>query len=176
MSRVTGEGRRMRVMTYNLKGLKVDPAAAAEVVRAASPDVLAVQEPPRGPLGRWRLRRFATAVGLVRVVNGWGARTTALLVAPGRTVSQARALRLPWQVGTTRRGVSVASVDRVRVVVVHLSLSRTERARHVELIVEEGGLRRGGSADGGPRRPQRAARWARLDPPRPRAHRRGRGR
>jgi endonuclease/exonuclease/phosphatase family metal-dependent hydrolase len=136
MSRVTGAGPLLRVMTYNLKGLKVDAAAAAEVVRAARPDVLAVQEPPRGPLGRWRLRRFAAAVGLVRAVNGWGARTTALLVHPGRTLAEARAVRLPWQLGTTRRGVSVASVDGVRVVVVHLSLSRAERARHVELIIE----------------------------------------
>ncbi|GIG22164.1 metal-dependent hydrolase [Cellulomonas chitinilytica] len=129
------DGRRMRLMTYNVKGLSLDRAAVVEVVRAQRPDVLALQEPPRGPAGRWRLRRFAAATGLVAVVNGRGARTTALLVAPGRAVSRARALRLPWRFGTTRRGVSVAVVDDVRVVVVHLSLHRVERAEHLERLV-----------------------------------------
>jgi endonuclease/exonuclease/phosphatase family metal-dependent hydrolase len=123
-------------MTYNVKGLKVDRSAAVEVVRAEQPDVLAVQEPPRGPLGRWRLRRFAAEVGLAPVVNGRGARTTALLVAPGHRVTEARPMRLPWRAGTTRRGVSVASVDGVRVVVVHLSLHRVERAQHLDLVVD----------------------------------------
>ncbi|MBO9555444.1 endonuclease/exonuclease/phosphatase family protein [Cellulomonas sp.] len=126
---------RLRLMTYNVKGLKLDRFAAAEVVRAQRPDVLALQEPPRGLAGRWRLRRFAAATDLVAVVNGRGARTTALLVAPGHTVAEARPMRLPWRTGTTRRGVSVASVDGVRVVVVHLSLHRVERAEHLERVV-----------------------------------------
>lgn len=130
------DGTRLRLMTYNLKGLKLDRSAAVEVVRTARPDVLGVQEPPRGPAGRWRLRRFGADTGLVPVVNGRGARTTALLVAPGHTVTEARPVRLPWRVGTTRRGVSVASVDGVRVVVVHLSLHRVERAEHVDLVVD----------------------------------------
>ena len=86
---------RLRVMTYNLKGLQLSRADAVAVVRIAAPDVLGVQEPPRGLLGRWRMRRFAPgrrACG--PAVNGRGARTTALLVAPGRSVSDARALGL----------------------------------------------------------------------------------
>ncbi|WP_258725977.1 endonuclease/exonuclease/phosphatase family protein [Cellulomonas sp. NS3] len=134
----------LRVMTYNLKGLKLDAAAAAAVVRAADPDVVGVQEPPRGPLGRWRLRRFARDAGLRVVVGHGGARTTALLVSPraGR-VEDARAVRLPWfgarerRTAWTRRGYALATVDGVRVVSVHLSLDRLERARHLGRILAE---------------------------------------
>ncbi|MGW6129567.1 endonuclease/exonuclease/phosphatase family protein [Cellulomonas sp. NPDC055163] len=134
----------LRVMTYNLKGLKLDAAAAASVVRAADPDVVGVQEPPRGPLGRWRLRRFARDAGLRVAVGHGGARTTALLVSPraGR-VEDARAVRLPWfgprerRTAWTRRGYALATVDGVRVVSVHLSLDRLERARHLSRILAE---------------------------------------
>ena len=127
----------MRVMTYNLKGLHLSAHAAAAVVRDAAPDVLAVQEPPRGLRGRRRMRRFAAAVGLVAVVNGRGARTTALLVRPGLAVDGARAVRLSWRPGRTRRGVSTASVDGVTFVSVHLSLVRVERAAHLERLLDE---------------------------------------
>lgn len=124
----------LRLMTYNVKGLHLDGRAVAAVVRSAAPDVLAVQEPPRGPLGWCRLRLFARRAGLRVVVGGRGSRTTALLVAGGRSVSHAHALRLPWQEGTTRRGVALARVDGVVVVVVHLSLDRAERLRHLDLL------------------------------------------
>lgn len=134
----------LRVMTYNLKGLTLDAAAAAEVVRAADPDVVGVQEPPRGPLGRWRLRRFARDAGLRVAVGHGGARTTALLVSPRVTrVEDARAVRLPWfgarerRTAWTRRGYALATVDGVRVVSVHLSLDRLERARHLSRILAE---------------------------------------
>jgi endonuclease/exonuclease/phosphatase family metal-dependent hydrolase len=134
----------LRVMTYNLKGLKLDAAAAAAVVRAADPDVVGVQEPPRGPLGRWRLRRFARDAGLRVAVGHGGARTTALLVAPRvASVDDARAVRLPWfgarerRTAWTRRGYALATVGGVRVVSVHLSLDRLERARHLTRILAE---------------------------------------
>lgn len=122
----------LRVMTYNLRGLHDDGDALVAVVRAAHPDVLAVQEPPRGPAGRARLRRFAFRTGL-RVVAV--SRTTALLVAPHRGVRDAAGMRLPWRPGLTRRGVATARVDGVRVVAVHLGLRAAERARHVDLLV-----------------------------------------
>lgn len=124
----------LRVMTYNLRGLREQVDALVDVVRAARPDVLAVQEPPRGLTGRARLRRFAARTGLRVAVGGGGARTTALLVAPHRGVHGAAGLRLPWRVGLTRRGVATARVDGVRVVVVHLGLRGDERAHHVDLV------------------------------------------
>ncbi len=126
--------RTLRVMTYNLRGLRQEVDALVGVVRAARPDVLAAQEPPRRVLGRWRLRRFAARTGMRVAVAGGGARTTALLVAPHRSVRDAHAVRLPWRPGLTRRGASTARVDGVRVVVVHLGLRAAERARHVGLV------------------------------------------
>ncbi|WP_426593123.1 endonuclease/exonuclease/phosphatase family protein [Cellulomonas sp. McL0617] len=127
----------MRLMTYNLKGLHLSARAAAAVVRASEPYVLAVQEPPRGPFGRCRMRRFGASVGLEPVVSGRGARTTALLVRDPSAVRDARAVRLSWRPGTTRRGVSVAVVDGITVVVVHFSLDRAERAAHLTRLLAE---------------------------------------
>ncbi|QCB92809.1 endonuclease/exonuclease/phosphatase family protein [Cellulomonas shaoxiangyii] len=126
--------RTLRVMTYNLRGLRQEVDALVDVVRTARPDVLAVQEPPRRLRGRWQLRRFAARTGMRVAVAGGGARTTALLVAPHRSVHDAHALRLPWRPGLTRRGAATARVDGVRVVVVHLGLRADERARHVALV------------------------------------------
>ncbi|WP_315096420.1 endonuclease/exonuclease/phosphatase family protein [uncultured Cellulomonas sp.] len=128
---------RLRIMTYNVKGLSVSRQDAVAVVRAAAPDVLGVQEPPRGLLGRLRMWWFARAVGMRTIVNGRGARTTALLVAHGRVVSDARAVRLPHLSDRTRRGIALATVEGVRCVVVHLSLVRDERAAHLAQVLEQ---------------------------------------
>jgi endonuclease/exonuclease/phosphatase family metal-dependent hydrolase len=101
------------------------------VLREAAADVVALQEPPRGPFGRVRTRRLAEAAGLEVAVNGGGARTTALLVRPGLQVTLARSLRLPWRPGRTRRGLSIVDVAGVRVIGVHFSLSAAERSRHL---------------------------------------------
>ena len=127
---------RLRVMTYNVKGLQLSRPDVVAVVRAAAPDVLGVQEPPRGLLGWFRTWRFARDVGMRAVVNGGGARTTALLVARGRTVTGSTGVRLPNLSGRTARGIAVATVDGLRFVVVHLSLVRDERAAHLsDLLV-----------------------------------------
>ena len=132
-------------MTYNVKALSVDAEAAAQVIRDADPDVLGIQEPPRGPVGARRLRRFAAEVGMRPVVVGHGARTTALLVADRRadTVEAAAGVRLPV-LGRRQliappipRGYARATVAGVPVVVVHLSLDPAERARHVTRILTD---------------------------------------
>lgn len=135
--------RQVRVMTYNVRHLSVDPAAAAAVVRAAAPDVLGLQEPPRTAWGRVRLRRWARLAGMRVVVAGGAARTTALLVAPRLVpATQATGLRLPWwdlrpaRRSWTRRGAVVARAAGVRVVVVHLGLDAQERVRHVEALLD----------------------------------------
>ncbi|MGP7960076.1 endonuclease/exonuclease/phosphatase family protein [Sanguibacter sp. A247] len=73
---------RLRVMTYNVKFLHLDAAAAARVVRAQAPDVLLLQETPRWLLGRRRTRAFARSVGLEIVAGGIAARACAVAVAP----------------------------------------------------------------------------------------------
>lgn len=123
--------RSLRVLTFNVRGLKDDRAAVVEVLRSAAPDVVALQEPPRGPSGRSKLRALAHDAGLVVAVGGGGARTTALLVRPGLPVTGARGKRLTWRPGRTRRGLAVADVCGVRVISTHLSLVPSERARHL---------------------------------------------
>lgn len=125
----------LRVMTYNIRQLKDDRAAVLSVLREAAPDVVAVQEPPRGPFGRARLRRLAQEAGLVTVVSGGGARTTALLARPEVPVTGARSLRLPWQPGRTRRGLAFAQVGGLRIISVHLSLSGRERSGHLARVM-----------------------------------------
>ncbi len=132
----------VRVMSYNLLRLTVDPRAAAAAVRAADPDVLGVQEPPRAPWGRARLRRFARAAGLRVVLAGKGARTTALLAAPRLGPAEdVEVLRLRWWGSRivrrwwARRGVVVARLGGMRVVVVHLALDPAERLRHTDEIL-----------------------------------------
>ncbi len=121
----------LRVLTFNVRQLRDDPAAVREVLATSGADVVAVQEPPRGPRGAGRLRRLAGAAGFGAVVVGGGTRTTALLVRDGLSVTGRRAVRLPWRPGRTRRGLAVADVEGVRVVSAHLSLVPAERARHL---------------------------------------------
>lgn len=127
--------RSLRVLSFNVRQLRDDRAAVVEVLREADADVVALQEPPRGPSGRKRLREVARAAGLEPVVHGGGARTTALLVRTGSAVTGARGVRLPWRPGRTRRGFAVADVAGVRVVSVHLSLFPAERAAHLRRLL-----------------------------------------
>jgi endonuclease/exonuclease/phosphatase family metal-dependent hydrolase len=122
-------------MTYNVRQLRDDRPAVVRVLCAADPDVVAIQEPPRGLSGRRRMRRVAREAGLVPVVSGGGARTTALLVRPGLAVTTRRGRRLPWRPGRVRRGIAVADVAGLRVVSVHLGLSSAERPRHLVRIL-----------------------------------------
>lgn len=154
----------MRLVTYNIRALKQSRAAVVAVLRAAAPDVLVVQEPPKWWFGRTRLRRLARDCGLrVEVPGGlWGARTVALLVreagaepdaaASGRAdgtrspvvrsaAVRSAALRLPLQLRhrvsrfPSLRGAAVADVAGVVVVGLHLSLDPAERADHLARVV-----------------------------------------
>ena len=127
--------RSLRVMTYNIRGLHDDAAAVTEVLDESRPDVVAIQEPPRGPFGRRRLRRVAGAAGLEVAVQGGGARTTALLVRPDIPWVGGRAVRLPWRPGRTRRGMAIMDAAGLRLVSVHLGLSAEERARHLARVL-----------------------------------------
>ncbi|GAA2722022.1 endonuclease/exonuclease/phosphatase family protein [Cellulomonas aerilata] len=128
---------RLRMMTYNVKGLYLDVDAVVEVVTEQAPDVLGLQEPPRGLLGRRRLADLAERTGLGVVVGHGPARTTALLVRPGLRVEEARARALPWRIGQVRRGYSVARVEGLLVVVLHLPLGSPERLMHLDLVLHD---------------------------------------
>ncbi len=123
-------------MTYNIRMLKDDRAAVVSVLREAAPDVVALQEPPRGGiLGRWRLWRVAAEAGLEVVVAGGGARTTALLARPGIAMTGTRGMRLPSMPGRTLRGLSVGDHAGLRIICVHLGLSAHERSQQIVRIM-----------------------------------------
>ena len=100
--------------------------------------------------------RFAREVGLRAVVNGRGARTTALLVATGSVGDRRLRGEAPTcPAGPTRAGSSIATVDGIRFVVVHLSLVRDERAAHLSDVLRDHVPT---DADRRARRPERAPR------------------
>lgn len=121
----------LRLLTYNIHQLRDDADAVREVLVASRADVVAVQEPPRGPRGAARLRDLAWSAGYDVAVVGGAARTTALLVRHGLPFTGAHGVRLAWRPGRTRRGLAVADVGGVRVISMHLSLVPAERVRHL---------------------------------------------
>lgn len=145
----------LRVVFYNVRGLRggasrrdrvVDSdgasprdrdARVAGVVAALAPDVLAVAEPARGITGRARMREVAASAGLVPVVGGGAARTTALFARADLPVHGARSVRLPWRPGRTRRGFATAVVGGVQVLVAHLGLRSAERLQHVARVLAD---------------------------------------
>jgi len=131
----------LRVLTYNVKHLTMDRAAVVRVLREVRPDVVALQEPPRGVF-RGRLRRVAAAAGYRVALRGRGARTTAFLVRADAVLGdlRTRTVRLPVRGPRSRRarpilrGVAVLGIGGLTVVDVHLSLDTAERARHVAAL------------------------------------------
>lgn len=137
----------LRVASYNLRGLRDDPAAAAQVVRAIDPDVLLLQEVPRHPLSSYRISAFARACELL-----WSGRTrflsesavlTSIRVIATDTVDRG----LPVGGGRVRRlahprNYSACRVHRpgggaVTVISVHLPLDQEERVAHTRQVLTE---------------------------------------
>ena len=147
---------RIRVASYNLRGLKDDPAAAAEVVRRIDPDVLLLQEVPRHPLSGWRIAAFARRCGLrwsgrTRRLSGTGMMTSHRVDASAsidrklpvarwanpRSYTVAR-VRVPHDRDVTAAAqVARPSVRGLTVVSIHLSLLDDERFAHTTRILDE---------------------------------------
>ncbi|USQ81673.1 endonuclease/exonuclease/phosphatase family protein [Ornithinimicrobium faecis] len=133
---------RIRVASYNLRGLKDDPAAAAEVVRRIDPDVLLLQEVPRHPFSGWRIARFARSCGLL-----WSGRTrrlsgTGMLTSSRLESTDSVDKKLPVAPRANPRSYTAAQVrvpggQDITVASIHLSLLADERLRHATLVLEE---------------------------------------
>lgn len=115
-----------------MRGLHDGAGRVAAGLRALDVDVLALAEPPRGPLGPRRLDALAAAAGM-RVVAR--VRTCAVLVRVGLEATGGRGVRQRWTPGLTRRGVAIADVVGIRVMAVHLGLRAPERALHTDRLV-----------------------------------------
>jgi endonuclease/exonuclease/phosphatase family metal-dependent hydrolase len=130
----------LRVLSYNVRSMRDDPAALARVIRSAEPDVVCVQEAPRFAFWLRKRRWLAREVSLGLAVRRRPAGLE--LYAGPRTALLHRHHRLLVPVpGMHRRGLALGlfEVGRARLVVasVHLDLAKGPRLRHAEEIVTE---------------------------------------
>jgi endonuclease/exonuclease/phosphatase family metal-dependent hydrolase len=126
-------------VTYNVRSLRDDRAAAIRTIRALDPDVVCIQEAPR--FLRWRSRCAALAreAGLLYVAGGRTAGGVAMLAALRVDVSQAVEYRMSRTPGLFKRGAVAARVSRggqsCVVASFHLGLDADERVRHRRELV-----------------------------------------
>lgn len=149
----------LRLLTYNVHDLLDDADAVAHVLRCCRPDVACLQEVPRRPLTRHRVRRLARESGLRWAAGGRGSGGTAVFTSRRVDVLEGRTGSLPVRTPLTRtRGYALARVQwqgaaPVTVVSVHLPLHEGDRLTHVRAVLAAAGAGvprgAGGGAGGG---------------------------
>ncbi|WUH96478.1 endonuclease/exonuclease/phosphatase family protein [Spirillospora sp. NBC_00431] len=128
----------VRLLSYNVRSLRDDPAAVARVVRALDPDVVCLQEVPRFWTWRLQRRRLARACGL-DIAAGRRACGLAVLTAPRvRRVAREFHLLTPDR-DLHRRALAIAVLEtggaRLIAASTHLDLRDAPRLRHVHEIL-----------------------------------------
>ncbi|MFC6886354.1 MULTISPECIES: endonuclease/exonuclease/phosphatase family protein [Actinomadura] len=132
----------VRVVSYNIRSLRDDPAAVVRVVRALDPDVLCLQEVPRFWGWRGKRRELARAAGL-RVAAGRRAAGLAVLAAP-RVRRVAREFHLLTRVPDLhRRALAIAVLElgegegarRLIAASTHLDLADDPRLAHTGQVI-----------------------------------------
>jgi endonuclease/exonuclease/phosphatase family metal-dependent hydrolase len=98
----------LRVMSYNVHGLKDDRAALTALIRDLAPDVLIVQEAPRRFRWRHKCAALADDVGMVVAAGGLPALGNLLLVSLRVKVHETWCLRYPLTPGRHLRGAAFA--------------------------------------------------------------------
>ena len=98
----------LRVMTYNVHGLKDDRAALTGLIRDEEPDVVIVQEAPRRFRWRHKCAALADDVGMVVGEGGQPSLGNLLLVSLRVKVVQSWSLRYPLTPGRHMRGAAFA--------------------------------------------------------------------
>ena len=129
----------LRLLSYNVRSLRDDADAVAEVIRGCAVDVVAVQEAPR--FLRWRSKRAALArkSGLVVAAAHRPAGLTVLTSLRAKVLDTSFVL-LPKTPKLHQRAVCGVlleiSGERWAVVSVHLSLSDDERWQHLQPLLD----------------------------------------
>ncbi|OJF14745.1 endonuclease/exonuclease/phosphatase family protein [Couchioplanes caeruleus] len=149
----------LRVLSYNVHGLRDDRAALTELVRELAPDVVVVQEAPR----RWRWRHKCAALaddfGMVVAAGGLPSLGNLLLVSLRVRVHETWCLRYPLTPGRHLRGAAFARCSvrdgRFTVSGSHLATDPAERPDQAAcwkqaLSAVEGPLIAGGDLNEGP--------------------------
>jgi endonuclease/exonuclease/phosphatase family metal-dependent hydrolase len=101
-------GRQLRVVSYNVHGLRDDRAALVQLLRELAPDVLVLQEAPRRLRWRQRCAALAHSLDLVVAVGGMPALGNLILTDLRVTVKQTWSVRFPLTPGRHLRGAAIA--------------------------------------------------------------------
>lgn len=125
----------IRVLSYNIRGMKDDPEAVARVVRVLEPDVVCVQEVPRFRGWRAKRGRLARDCGM-KVAAGRRACGLAVLAAPHVRRARREFHLLTPAHGLHRRALAIAVLEfadgaRLIAASTHLDLMPHPRRRHV---------------------------------------------
>ncbi|MFE9437805.1 endonuclease/exonuclease/phosphatase family protein [Streptomyces sp. NPDC006602] len=130
----------IRVLSYNIRSMRDDPAALARVITACAPDLVLLQEAPRFFRWRKKLARLAAASGQVILSGGGTAAGPAILCSLRATVERTEDVLLPLTPGRHRRGFATAVVRiagvRVGVLSCHLSLHQDERYEQAGMLLD----------------------------------------
>ena len=121
----------LRVVSYNVHGLKDDRAGLVALIRDLAPDVLIVQEAPRRFRWRHRCAALADDVGMVTAAGGLPALGNLLLVSLRVAVHETWCVRFPLTPGRHLRGAAFARCSvrggRFTISGSHLATDATER-------------------------------------------------
>jgi endonuclease/exonuclease/phosphatase family metal-dependent hydrolase len=124
----------LRVLTYNVRGVRAGMAGIARVITAARPDIVCVQEAPVGLRWRGRTAELARRSGLYVVTGGRPAAGNLMLCAARVDRISAADSLLSRTPGLAVRGCTsaVLRVGRIKIGVigVHFGLRAPERHRH----------------------------------------------
>jgi endonuclease/exonuclease/phosphatase family metal-dependent hydrolase len=129
----------LRILSWNMHGLRDDRAALARIVRDADPDVVCVQEAPKYLRWRARCAELARRCGQLYVAGGGSTGGSALLANLRVDVKGTSELCLSRKLLWPARGVAAAVVARggarLTVLSVHLPLSPEERLAHATRVL-----------------------------------------
>ena len=129
----------LRVLSWNVHGLRDDRRTLTRLVRDVDPDVFCVQEAPK--YFRWRAKcaAFARECGLLYVTGGGTTGGSALLAHLRVDVEKAQEACLSRQWGWPARGVAAADVIKgsaaLTVASIHLPLDAAERLAHAHRVL-----------------------------------------
>ncbi|HEU4346661.1 MAG TPA: endonuclease/exonuclease/phosphatase family protein [Actinoplanes sp.] len=100
---------RLRVLSYNVHGLKDDRDALTGLIRDLAPDVVAVQEAPRRFRWRYKCAALADDCGMVVAAGGLPSLGNLLMVNLRVRVHRSWCLRYPLTPGRHMRGAAFAA-------------------------------------------------------------------
>lgn len=129
-------------MSWNIHGMRGEPAAVHRVIRDADPDVVCLQETPKFLLTRHQLVALASRTGRYFLTGGRESAGTAILASLRVDVEFPHSRRVPtapgWKVprhGYSRATVGLPRTRRVSVTSFHLSTMTDWRGAQVQRLL-----------------------------------------